>query len=73
VNKKHKKPALVLVDIKAKDNLRYTRFVGKTDTHIIDASEPLVQSDVEFFRSNPQGFYDAVGIERPSEGGGDVA
>ena len=73
MNKKQKKTVpLVLVDVKAKDNIRYTRYVGKSDTHIIDATEPLVPSDVEFFRSNPEGFYDAVGIDRPSEGG-DVA
>ena len=67
---KNAKPTpLVLVNNLGEGSIRYARYEKRESTHVIDATEPLVASDVEFFRTKPEKFYEAVGIV-PEEASG---
>ena len=62
---KNAKPTpLVLVNNFGEGSIRYARYEKRESPHVIDATEPLVASDVEFFRTKPEKFYEAVGIVR---------
>ena len=60
-------PALVLVQRSTCERRHqiYSRYLGRTMTHEICASAPMIPADVECLRSNPDGFCRAYGLEPP--------